>query len=294
MNQQGTKPQNPNAIPWWVKSLVILSFSGVLCYKIAVSSWNAQIDFPTLLSLLLAFFSVALAAQFYFKATDTSNAFYDNTYKFSQGIGELLARIESGFGERLRHLDEAYKGMRDTFDRLPAKMQIKSEETKLELKEEEEGRQKILKQKDQIIEDLMAKAQLKEEEKTQVLQELSAKETAFEAASKEIYRLQHRLREIEGRISSSRRDVSGDYIPSLFLHHVDRFVPEFWLEKGPDEIREHFRGMMSNFPRSFLRDLEYQGLADQDGDLTAKGIQLVRVIAQDGQRRRASLRTSED
>jgi len=69
-------------------------------------------DTSTLLSLLLALFSVALSALFYFKATDTSNAFYDNTYKFTKEIAELLVKIESGFGEKLRHLDEGYKNTR--------------------------------------------------------------------------------------------------------------------------------------------------------------------------------------
>lgn len=171
MDKETSKSQGAEKVPWWVKSVVLLLFSGVLCYKIAVTSWNAQLDFPTLLSLLLAFFSVGLAALFYFKATETSNAFYDNTYKFSQEIGELLARIESGFGERLRHLDEAYKGMRDTFDNLPARMQIK--DAKRELKQEEEEVEKLLKERGQIIEELAAKAQLKEEERERILQELN-------------------------------------------------------------------------------------------------------------------------
>jgi len=42
-------------------------------------------------------FSVALSALFYFKQP-TNNAFYDNTYKFSKDIAELLVRIESDSG----------------------------------------------------------------------------------------------------------------------------------------------------------------------------------------------------
>jgi hypothetical protein len=93
--------------------------------QIIITPFNLQFDFPTFLSLLLAIFSVGLAAMFYFKATDTSNAFYDNTYKFSQEIAGLLVKIESGFGEKLTHLDDAYKGMRDRFDQLPNRMEIK-------------------------------------------------------------------------------------------------------------------------------------------------------------------------
>ena len=99
-----------NRIPSWVKSIIAIIVTTVLCYKVYETPITLQFDFPAFLSLLLALFSVALAALFYFKATDTSNAFYDNTYKFSQDVAGLLAKIESGFGERLRHLDETYKG----------------------------------------------------------------------------------------------------------------------------------------------------------------------------------------
>src|SRR5688500_16234653 len=98
-----------------VKAIVIVIFTGVLAYKIIVTPISLAMDFYALLSLLLALFSVGLSALFYFKATDTSNAFYDNTYKFSKDIAELLVRIESGFGERLRHLDEGYTRMQDRF-----------------------------------------------------------------------------------------------------------------------------------------------------------------------------------
>ena len=39
------------------------------------------------------------------KATDTSNNFYDNSYKFTKEISEILGRIEAGFGEKLKHID---------------------------------------------------------------------------------------------------------------------------------------------------------------------------------------------
>jgi hypothetical protein len=86
----------------WVKAISTLTLVGVVAYKIyIIPPTSLSIDFPTLLSLLLALFSVALSALFYFKATDTSNAFYDNTYKFTKDIAELLVKMESGFGERL-------------------------------------------------------------------------------------------------------------------------------------------------------------------------------------------------
>ena len=75
-----------SAVPWWVRSIIYLAVTGVLCWKIYETPVFLQFDFPAFLALLLALFSVALAALFYFKATDTSNAFYDNTYKFNSSL----------------------------------------------------------------------------------------------------------------------------------------------------------------------------------------------------------------
>jgi hypothetical protein len=65
-------------------------------------------DFKDFLFLIVALFSLLLSIAFYFKATETSNTFYDNTYKFTQTVSEILGRIEAGFGEKLQHLDVGY------------------------------------------------------------------------------------------------------------------------------------------------------------------------------------------
>ena len=102
-----------------VKAIIAIIFTAVISYKIYVTPIDLKIDFPILLSLLLALFSVGLSALFYFKATDTSNVFYNNTYNFTKDIAQLLTKIESGFGERLRHLDEGYTSMRDYIQHFP-------------------------------------------------------------------------------------------------------------------------------------------------------------------------------
>ena len=145
------------------KCFVIIIFSAVTVYKIAVTPIDIVVDFPTLLSLLLAFFSVGLAALFYFKATETSNTFYDNTIKFTQEITSLLVKIESGFGEKLRHLDEGYTSMRDKIDGIPRNYEI--EDTKAEIHKEREELKKKLQEKDEIVEEFANKAHLDDEEK---------------------------------------------------------------------------------------------------------------------------------
>ncbi|SBS32257.1 hypothetical protein MAQ5080_02208 [Marinomonas aquimarina] len=120
----------------WVKAISTLAIVGVFSYKVYLTPINLTVDFPTLLSLLLALFSVALAALFYFKATETSNTFYDNTYNFTKDIAQLLVKIESGFGERLRNLDEGYTSMRDSLQHYGSKPNDDVEETKKKIETE--------------------------------------------------------------------------------------------------------------------------------------------------------------
>ena len=85
----------------WVKAICVVILTAIVAYKICVAPTIINIDFPTLLSLLLALFSVGLSALFYFKATDTSNTFYDNTSS-SQKIlrsfwSKLRAALENGY-----------------------------------------------------------------------------------------------------------------------------------------------------------------------------------------------------
>lgn len=130
--------KNKSGLWEWVKSISTLVVVGVLSYKIYLTPINLTVDFPTLLSLLLALFSVGLAALFYFKATDTSNTFYDNTYNFTKDIAQLLVKMESGFGERLRNLDEGYSSMRQSLQNYNEKPNTKVEETKKKIETEKQ------------------------------------------------------------------------------------------------------------------------------------------------------------
>lgn len=165
----------PKATLWEiVKAICTLAATAVLSFKVYQTPVALTIDFPTFLSLLLALFSVALAALFYFKATDTSNTFYDNTYKFTRDIAQLLAKMESGFGERLRNLDEVYSSMRTSLEgRSPAGASEVVEMTKRKLEEEKEEVHKVVEQRNRIVRDLIERSQLQESEKEEII---SAKE----------------------------------------------------------------------------------------------------------------------
>jgi hypothetical protein len=108
-----------------VKSIILLAFVFVVLLKFLESPFNFNIDlsklgFTDVLSLLLALFSIGISVAFYFKATDSSNDFYDNTYKFTQEMSKMLARIDSGFGEKLNNIHEAQGQMGDKINQLTA------------------------------------------------------------------------------------------------------------------------------------------------------------------------------
>ncbi|MDO9532325.1 MAG: hypothetical protein Q7O12_09350 [Deltaproteobacteria bacterium] len=280
MKEFSNKPQEgSNGIPWWVKSIIMLSITAVFCYKLIITPFNLEFDFPSFLSLLLALFSVALAALFYFKATDTSNAFYDNTYKFSQEIAGLLVKIESGFGEKLSHLDETYKGMRESFDKFPGRIEVK--DAKKELKQGEKEVAKILSDKEQLINELLDKAQLREEEKSKFLYELGAKEAALQEAQSEIHFLRRKLSKSENidEIPLIKRNIDHSVI-NFFNHRViDVMGPDNILNSPPNSLRKKFRRMIEELPPEFVDYLKQYGIISDNYNITPDGVEFIRAQA---------------
>lgn len=229
----------------------------------------AAFSFTDFLALVLALFSVALSVAFYFKATDASNQFYDNTYRFTKEMSEILGRIEAGFSERLRHLDEGYNGMRDRLDRMPqytgaTHSDVKQEEEEIKRKE---GEQKAL------IEELAEKAKLAEHEKRALFSNLAQKSEELEQARTELRQMQE-----------SRREKSDTLPPrSSLLRYVaikiKRLMPS---EFGDEELtgaktRRLFSDVKPDLPEAALKDMERLNLLDPDGELTRDGMMLLRM-----------------
>ena len=172
----------------FLRDLLLIALVVVVAWKLLSAEFKidlASFSFNDFLALVLALFSVALSVAFYFKANEASNQFYDNTYKFTKEMSEILGRIEAGFGERLRHLDEGYSGMRDRLDRLPhygaTPSEVKKEEEEIKRKEAEQRA---------LIEDLARKAKLAEHEKQALFENLSQKNDELEQARMELRQMQ--------------------------------------------------------------------------------------------------------
>lgn len=251
----------------------------VVSVKIYLTPTALTVDFPTLLSLLLALFSVALSALFYFKATDTSNTFYDNTYKFTRDIAQLLAKMESGFGERLRHLDEGYSSMR-SYLQDGARAGGEVEKTKQKLEDEKLEVHKTIEERNRIVRDLIERSNLQKEEKQQFAAQLKKKEEELTEMQQEVAKLNRRLMmERVRKHRSLAEDIPDDEGMNRYTrsHVIDKIGKEKIMEMSTLGIRRHFDRISNDLPRGYIADLER--LEYYDGNLTPSGINYLRSLA---------------
>jgi hypothetical protein len=255
-----------------LRDILLIGLLIVIIWKLINAHFNfnlATFSFTDFLNLFLALFSVGLSVAFYFKATEASNQFYDNTYKFTKDMSEILGRIEAGFGERLRHLDEGYSGMRERLDKLPQYGGATVLEVK---KEEEEIKKKELEQK-ALIEGLAIKAKLAEHEKHALFENLSKKNEELEQARMELRQMQ-----------SSRRRNSDELPPRrtvirYIARRMKEDLPKEMLEDSAptSQIRKLFTEIKPRLHEDALHDMEKLDLLDSDGELTRDALILIRM-----------------
>ena len=215
--------------------LLTLAITGVIIYKVAASNLTfdaTSLSTTDILSIVLAIFAVVLAVMFYFKGSEESSKFYNNSYQFTKEISELLGRIEAGFGEKLRHIDDGYNTIGKRLDDVLAQRA----KTKEKLKEEEEDVETTETDRDQIITTLLEKANVSEEEKLKIRAELEDKDKELSYARKQVSNYRRQLRDMES-LSEQRIDIDAElerYFHILAevigIDHLIR-APESWLSK---------------------------------------------------------------
>lgn len=264
-----------------VKAIAVVALIGVVAWKVIVTPVELVVDFSALLSLFLALFSVGLAALFYFKATDTSNTFYDNTYKFTKDIAQLLTKIESGFGERLRHLDEGYTSMREHIQKIPGERSVA--EAKKKIEEEEQVIDKAEEERQALINQLLDRTQLQQEEKQKFVESLKAKEEQLEVAQKELSRMKRRI--VVEKVARERDQSSLIGSPAFREYARRNIVEDIGEEKilklSPTSIRRRFDGLSEELDPGFLRDLRKTGNIDDNERLTMSGVRFLKKLAKE-------------
>ena len=271
----------------WAKVAISIIITALVAYKIAITDIsldfsNFNFSFTDLLSLILAIFAISMSVAFYFKATDTSNKFYDNTFKFTKDISEILGRIEAGFGARLKNLDEGYSGLRDRFQIGI----INSEEldsNKLELEKEKKNLEKEVSEKNKILSNLIEKAKLSESEKEEVLTSLQTKEREILNLTKELKFLKHEIQNDERSIESALINKVPPSMRKIVFNILESSdIPVYRVPDLPIELLRNVlifdRGMYSASAQKLL--FKY-GIIDDRGNFTTEGLQYIRAIAKD-------------
>ena len=254
------------------RDILAVALLVILAWKILTSDISITLEsfsFTDLLSVLLAFFAMALSAAFYFKATDTSNLFYDNTYKFTKEVSEILGRIEAGFGERLKHIDEGYTGLRDKFDQIPFDLK----EAKEEERKEEKHIKEQEKERNQIILDLMEKARVAGDEKARLLKELEDHSKELEHSKIELRRLQRDINRKESNLS----DISSGFLKHFSKLIDGKFTPKY-LDAPISILRRRFSELLKEelFDDHDVNYMARNGLLDEERKLTNKGVHVMR------------------
>lgn len=246
-----------------LREITVLGIAAYLSTKLFSGELSlnfAKLTASELVGLLLAFFSIALSAAFYFAATNQSNQFYDNVNKFSKDTSELLGRLD----EQVKGLGGRQTELRESIDKYYARHSTGGTERASERVEAKtkEAEQQIAK----LVSDIMDRSNLSEPEREAFVTQLRARDA--ELAS---------LREQLGRLSSLGDDgAARRYLKrKISLKGLSEA-----LETSPDQL---LIDIAKAGPREFRKDLVVHGFTS-DIELTGpeavtdKGKQLVMSI----------------
>lgn len=215
------------------RDLMVVCLIVVATWKLITSDITISIqrlDLNDVIAILIAFFAIGLSVAFYFKATETSNRFYDNSYVFTKDMSELLGRIEAGFGEKLKHLGDGNDQIMRQFDRFdPTK-------TNEDIEKEEEEIAK--KQKEQIdeLDKVATKANLGEKEKKDFLTDFANSSIELVEAKNELGRLREQVRKYEASTGYIRPGELLDTIAKLIVWDNSKKLSKSIKGTGVNEL----------------------------------------------------------
>lgn len=229
-----------------VASICVVIFVIFICIIIYKNNFTTE----SILSTLLAFFSIFISVFFYFKADETSSKFYDSSYKFMKDISVTLGKIEERFGEKLNSLSE--------------KVSHLDRESKAAT-EEIEDRQE---DKDRIINELMEKANLSEAERSEYKKMLESKDQEIEQlrmyrmrAEREASRLRHKMDQLSSPAKYATPE--DNFADTIIQTGISPQMLKYILENRrlPEEI--------SSRTRKVLRANE---VINPDGDINIENL----------------------
>jgi hypothetical protein len=256
-----------------VRDILVIALVILVAWKLLNANLILNLSgfsFNDLLALLLALFSVWLSVAFYLKASETSNEFYNNTYKFTKDISELLGRIEEGFGERLRHLDEGYEGIRDRVERW---QDYVSSPTSSDIQHEKDEIRQIEQKQQDIIDQLAARAQIAESERERIKHELNTANQDLAKARMAFAELSSSENRQTEAYSRARSANAGFRALKYIAHKISESDPIVGVQEvSLEEVARRFNSAKPAIAERALEDLRQIGWMDEDGTLGAKAL----------------------
>lgn len=247
----------------------------LIVLAVKVSQIDVKIDFAgfnftDLLSMLLAFFATALSAAFYFKANESSNVFYNNTYKFTKDVSEILGRIEAGFGERLKHIDESYVGLSNKIDKFDV-----GKAREEQRKEEEHIKDQEVK-RDELVLSLMERAKIAGEEKAELLDKLHSYTAELERSREELRLLQEKIEKHETLNVAKRGSIFKRYFDEKIKSKFEGEGENYTILEVAYVVKEMLRsGQLDSRDRRYMVT---NGLIDRNLELTPDGVNYLRKL----------------
>lgn len=267
----------------YIKTSAVILFIGASLFVLLAKLWGASVSLGTItldttdvLSIILAVFSVLLSVLFYFKSSEESGRFYQNSYGFTRDVSEILGRIEAGFGERLRHLDEGYSAMTRRVDDVLAEKGRMEKEIENEAVDLNEAK----KEREQIMNSLFEKVNATEEEKREIRKALSEKESELDYAKRQMARLKAQVNDLEGELKLGKSDVHPELHQAFVLLGkiigADHFyrAPTSWLNR-------RLKDALSELTEDARSTLIRHHVLNSDFELTGHGRRLLRDFGKD-------------
>jgi hypothetical protein len=196
-------------------SIISLIATVFFCYMIYKNNFSIE----SVISVLLAFFSILISILFYFKAADTSSKFYDSSYNFMKDQSNVLGRIEERFGEK-------FESLISRFDHLETK-KISTEE-QIDNKQEE-----ISKTLGEAIEQLSQENANEKDELQRYKKQLDQKNEEYQALRNELSLIQNESNKLRHYMYSDNfNDSIKEFISILSPRDIDYILRTDKLQKS--------------------------------------------------------------
>lgn len=248
-----------------LREAAILIIAGVITTKLLTGGLGldfAKLSASELVSILLAFFSIALSASFYFAATNQSNQFYDNVNNFTKDTSTLLGRLD----EQVKGIGGRQTELKDSLDKYyftGGGERAEKSNVKKAQEETEKQVEQVKSDLSSIVSELYDKARLSPEERENF-------ESRIKERDIELDQLRERLERLSSRSERPMRNHTRQQLKQMGLHEA--------IKHDPAELLLLIAQKSFDLYRRDLFNLGYTTTKQPTSreDITDEGVEMIR------------------